>query len=307
MKAELISSLEMALAEATNAEEGLFRCFQILKSTQSGFSFERFARKTGFASRSYVRAIVTGSKKLTPAAAKKFAKGLELSPEAVRHLLLLANVNENKKKFINTDGEKQRHARYMELSRARLLSTLASKSTASSSASSSAASAASNSGTEVKLYANFDTPYVYAALGDCEKGATLKEISKRSGLSTSQIRNALVTLAERNLLKIVHHDGTKSASETRYIPISSSLWTSEKDSKQHFKNFFIETLIRSQKIAQEDFFSDQHCFVNSVFSVKKNEIPILKKKLRELIENFAVESERAGGDTVMTLSTLLTR
>lgn len=136
---------------------------------------------------------------------------------------------------------------------------------------------------------------VYAALGTTEGGATLAQILARTRLAPSRCQTVL---DEMIALKVARFD----AERNRYFAGEANLNFQNMGGDRHFRQWYLDCLAEARQRAAQEFTTERALFLNSVFSVSRQEMPRFKQELRELIARFVDSAEQPEGDGIAKLS-----
>ena len=134
---------------------------------------------------------------------------------------------------------------------------------------------------------------LYAALGSPEKGASLQDISQRTGISESNCQDYLWQMEKVNLLSKI---------ENRFFQNVNHQIFDKLDQDPIFFKWFHKSLNESKKLAQKDFSAKGSLFFSSIFSVDSAAMPTLRNELREIILKYVDESETPEGDKLARLT-----
>lgn len=249
-----------AFASTKNYREFLEVAFKNASEKSSRFSYAAFARKAGFKSRSFPRDTLLGKKNLSYDSALKFCRALELSNDLKEYFLILVSEK-------NSESPKLAKFRKRILSKADELK---------------AGKRAGGFPFQVWLE-------IYAALGTNQDGASFQEIQLRTQLPEKRLEKALSEMAEKGFL-------TLDLRKNRYIPVQSHLIFNGLGDDQQFKQWYLNTLQMARRRAEMRFKSEDWLFFNSVFSVNQNDMPALKRELREVILRFVDTAENPVGN-----------
>lgn len=264
---------------ASNDYRGFLRLFF---NKQGGWekprplSYQEFATKAGFASKSFMGDVVAGRKRLTRDSVERVHSGLKLTASWREFLECLIACDEESFRR----GDKDRDFYVEQLRRCRKKMSLQ-KSQKSLRADS----------TAVKIFLQKDFPTVYAALGSEDKGATLDEIRSRTNLRAAQLRPILDAMKNANLI-------SENLETSRYLPLTASLDMAELKSAEVFKVDYFQAIERTRKRFPTQSASRKSLFMNQTFSASSQQLEELKARLAEVITEFAEQAESAEGDTV---------
>jgi hypothetical protein len=150
------------------------------------------------------------------------------------------------------------------------------------------------------LYQGKNHLEIYAALGTPEEGATLDEISQRTGFLKEQCVDTLSRMIEDGAVR----QGEK---KNHYFAKESHLLFKKIGSPEGFKTSYLRLLEETKIQAKKDFDSNDQLFMSSVFSVDPELLPEFKKELRQLLIRFVDTAENPNGKKVVRLITGLTK
>lgn len=265
------------LLEASDYRDFLKRSFDCLRDRKRGFTYAGFVRKAGFSSRSFPRDVVLGKKRLTFESATRFANALGLRADLKSYFIFLVARDEPELQLPETgDGEIQESLKKL---RKRLLSKF---------------SEIRAEGTP-RIYRHKEWLEIYAALGSKESGATLAQVCSRTHLSRSCCRGVL---EEMNQAQLVTYDQRTS----RYFMRDGHLIFKKLGKDQDFKRWYLQCLEEARTEARQAFQAPESLFFNTVFSISRANLSILKEELRELLLRFVDSAEEPDGDTIARLS-----
>lgn len=239
----------------------------------TGISYSDFARKAGFAARSYPREVCLGLKKVTLKALPKFIKGFGFKGDAAKCFRYLA-ATENP--ALMADVSQNDVKDKLQIVRKRLLQQKP------------------RTIRDTAIYQLYQWPYVFTALG---KGASVEVVSQRCGLAESSCKNILITLEKNGIVKKENED---------YLPADARLIFSEDLRPGAFQKFYLQTLKQAEKQATKEFRSSENVFFNSVYAINRSRLPELKKKLLALLLEFVHSNEEDDGDAIVTLICAMT-
>lgn len=226
------------------------------------WSYELFARKAGFASKSHIHQVIHGQKNLSVDSAEKVVQALKLSKPWAEYFKALVRGSGS-----NLDSLRARLKKNLVVSKTdpglRRLST------------------------QVTQF----VPTVYASLGDPDKGASLEEIQQRSRLAEPTLNKALRAMLDIGLI-------TKN--ESRYKANSLHVDVGGLGETTQFKDDFKFSMERALKRVGQGH-GQQAAFYLNTFSVRSKDLPELSHALKELLSEFAVEAEAATGDCIAEL------
>ncbi len=246
-----------------------------------GLSVAQFARRAGFASRGYPAEILKGRRRLSPKAMPGILRALQL-PAAWKHYfqyLVAVEVPEVLPNSLTPEQMRERLEKMRQGLRSQPIrrEVVQPKNQA-------------NRIFEIRGFLR-----VYAALGDAETGATLKEIMSRACLSRSAIEAALKRMTELDLI-------TTEGEPAIYRPAATHLASLGMGDSDFFRQCFLETLREVRERAQRGFHSPDELFLASSFTVRAADLPEIKRELRETITRYVDEHMEPRGDVTVDLA-----
>jgi hypothetical protein len=277
MKAKIDSSALRVLLGAPSYRE-FARIWIEERSKLRRFGYADVARLGKFASRSFPRDVIRGTKRLTPRSIEKFVVGLGLRGELTEYFRALVEKEEAECRPAGVTLER------VEKQAAGLRARLAKRA----------------SGTAIRddeAIFEEDFPRIYASLGSSESGATLGEISRRSGLATRSLREALGRLVAKGV--VLQHG-------IRYLASEGHLNIEGLRRKGAFQRSFTRNARRAIDSIEAKLDSDSCLFLASTYSVRADELPALKEELRRVLQRYIDGAERPEGDRVVELTVSMT-
>lgn len=260
-----------ALVECSDYRSLAGEILAIRANSPAPLTYAQIGRSMGVKARSYPRDILTGKKKLTPRLMPRMAKALGLTGELKRLFELLVELGEPNCRTSGFDEAKLRRA--VEAVKNRILQKEL---------------------LELRFeeaYELADIPRIYASLGSQEQGATLREISARSGFPLNRLTAALARMQQLGLLQ---------EKQKRFFPLQPHVNTAGMQS-EIFQRYFQKVTEEVQRQAREDMQSDEKLFFSSAFSVDKRRLAELKTELRSLLLKYVDQSEDPHGDRVASI------
>lgn len=247
------------------------------KSLGKPLKFSEISRHAGFASRSFPRDVLLGSKRLTLNSLHPMIRGLGLSGDLALLFQLLVEAEHPDCRIKGSSDEKIRsrlnHLRSRVLKKGYLPKEKA-----------------------AGFFSHEQFPAVYAALGNSEQGATVREILARTRMPKPVVLQALNKLAE---LGVVERKGTAWRAGANHL---NSTGLSDPKS---FERFFKAAQARAADSMDRLFATQEALYFGTCFSVNARELPELKSRLRSLLMEYAEQAEVAEGDRVVTLTASL--
>lgn len=264
-EAKYRESLKNLLLESGSHSEFLLAAFEAIQLLNPHFNYSSVALQTGF-TRSYIRQVVLGKKKLTLRALEPIAKAFKLEADLEKYFQTLYRLDLARETAQGTLVKKLSG----ELAILRKSLTTKKKS-------------------ESKHLTSVHWPRVYASLGSEETGSTLPEILERSKVKKEEVLHVLTELEENNLVRI--------AGGNRYFPVCNHIDLGKNFS---YKKIFLHNYELLGKKAESDFTKKEDLFFSSVTCVRQEDLPELKAQFRELLLQFIDRSEIATGSTTVT-------
>ncbi len=277
MKASLTTEDVIWILEAPGAREFIQRMQKIRK-----MSFAQIARKGGFSSRAHVRELIHGPRGFTQLSISRIVRAFSLNADWRDFFLTLVALSARNTTLVNWSEERLK--RRLQLLRHRLNRTQ---------------KRIDRSG-ETKLVEQLlAIPHflpIYASLGNTSDGATLTEIQERTNLNDSTLQNSLQKMKSTGVVTL------SSTTPVRYFAREYHLSFSEVVRSEHFRHTYLKGLEHVKDRATQDFNANNLLFIQSVFCVRSTDLPDLKKRLGDLLTEFAdraIDDEK--GDRIATL------
>ncbi|MFN8944475.1 MAG: TIGR02147 family protein [Pseudobdellovibrionaceae bacterium] len=259
------------LIHAENDAHFLKVFYEVNKEQSSRFSYAFLAKRCGFASKSFISEVISGKKQLSTQSALKIASGLNFTQSWSKYFLLLVQQNqvplENASKIrreiyqLKTRLQKHESIKLTQLGDVFF---------------------------DMKLW-----PYVYAALGDEKKGATLEQVQMRTGIEPKIILSILDVLIEKKV--VVKNKNT-------YLACNVSLLFKGQKSNSHFQKFFLENLSKLYDKATKNFESETALYLSMAISIDSKKMSEFKKSLSTLLDEYTTDIERSDGDRVAVMT-----
>jgi uncharacterized protein (TIGR02147 family) len=257
--------------DTKNAHEFLSVYYIECKKLSASFSYGQFATKSGL-SKSLVKGIFDGRKNITPRTINAVLETMRLPPLLSDYLLHLVGLEfpvvlAHKMSLSGVKSQiKKIRIRIKEEYRSR------------------------EPGNDFfKIPVN---PYVYASLGSFEEGATLTEISQRSGLHLNQIETSLKSLIEIEAVYL------KNGS---YFAVRQFSFKEDFDLNGDFYRFYLAMVKSHEQKAKNSFKEKGNLFYANVFSVENSKIEEIRKDLLEVMNKFVQKSECPSGNKIVSL------
>lgn len=248
---------------------------------QSGRSFGALALRCGFRSRSFLRDVVQGQRRLTPASHAKVLAGLPLPAKDLRLFDYLVQREESEVRPPRTPlttVEKR-----LEAARARAR----------------AAYELSDS-TDFRrqvldLVGNPLFPRIYASLGDATKGESLAGICRKLQQPPSTVGPVLAAMTTCGLAR-------KALGEENFVAVSSHFIIESVGASDAFRTIFLASLEAARRSFNENPASTVNLFETTTFSLPADRVPTLKRELRRVLNEFVEAHEAPDGGALCTLT-----
>lgn len=234
------------------------------------------SRKAGFSSRSFIGDVIDGRRRLSSASLPKIAKALNL-PTRLKTYFHLLVIREEEKLNIDRLKTEQIESKLADL-RSRFKSQLQT-------------SAIEEKAVNV-MFKGRDMLDCYAALGSPEKGASLEEISRRTGIPLEVGGRLLQHFLAR---------GIATEKDGRYFSGNAFLFFKDIGGNEGAKSCYLQTMDELKRKANASFHAKDRAFFQFVFSVDQSRMPELKQKLWELMQEFVESNESTDGNTISKL------
>jgi uncharacterized protein (TIGR02147 family) len=261
------------LLESANYRDFLKKAFACLRKENPRFNYAAFARKAGFSSRSFPKDVESGYRRMTITALPKFAQGLGLRGEPKAYFELLVAVDEPDVYTGKLDRLEIR--KKLQKIKQNLRSRI-------------------DAEKQANIPELFRIKYwqeLYAALGSEERGASLSEIIDRTRISEAICTQSLEKLCQYQL-------ATFNEQTQRYYSKNLHISFGKLGKDDFFKQSYLDLGASLLRDARDGFHRDDRLFFDSAFSVHTQDLPHLKKELRELLLRFVLNSEKSEGDRI---------
>ena len=238
-------------------------------------SLTSISRRAGFTSRSFIKDVIDGRRRLTPLSITNFKKGLRLSGSWAQLFEFLVALEEPDVNFDQL-SEHELRERIAKLRKKLSLNLKKGKRFLNF----------------VEVEDIFTRPEVYsvfAALGTQQDGASLDEISLKTGFAKDSCQDLLTALTKEQIAVI--RDGRYFASES-VIDIFGS---GKRDRFRRMYGSFAQDLYRrtAKSLGSPDEF-----FYCAALSIKTDDMKKLKERIRESIIEVLDEAQDDGGDRI---------
>lgn len=265
------SALEQALG-AKDWRQFLTRYVDGAQKAGASLNWSRLGRAAGFTSRSYLSEMISGKKRMNPISLRKISGALRLTGPSRLFFEIIASADE-----ASNDTPLPLKAESL---RKKALARLA-----------------LNGGTAERrrdsLFHSRDAMLVLASLGSTESGATIQEIISRSKLSSNACTRALERATAAGLAR---------KSGERYYVNFHDLVVHDQGRRPDFKSVYMESLRDAQTQASEQFERQDALFYQMMMPVRAADMPRLRQRLREALDEFTEAAGNEQGDSVSRLT-----
>lgn len=266
---KLIVSIDQLL-KAPSYRGFLHVLYTLNKSENPQFSYAYIAKQCGFSSKSFIKEVIDSKKSLTRASCEKVIKGLKLPKSLGDYFFYITAKDEGFTDLKEKQLEKEIY---------RVKSKLLKKDITEA--------------VSTDIFKTLSWPYVYAALGEIDVGATLKEIEQRTQLPADEIKKTLNVLLEKKLIE---------QRESRFLANDPTAFFGEIGSSSHFKAFFLHALTLQYERAKKNFNSKDELYFSMSFSAQTQQMTQFKKDLQDLLDKYSSTIEDPNGDRIVTLT-----
>lgn len=277
MAKSLRSSFNLESILAAKDYRGLLKC--LVAEAENGTNFSDLSRRAGFSSRSYIKEVMSGKKRLTATSLAKFKRAFRLSGSLAMYFETLVALEEPS---VNIAG----------LSKEVLLTRLEKIRLGLRRQKNAEHSNKKNLKTD-KIFQNRYVPIVYASLGPIERGASVPEIQSRCGLGLEIIQPILDHFKQQGLIE---------NKEDRFFVKDSELDIFGLGNDINFLNVYREVISNLKQKVQKGINSKNELFMYSAFTVKSDRLPDLKEKLKAVLLEFLDQEQIDDGDKVAQLT-----
>lgn len=145
----------------------------------------------------------------------------------------------------------------------------------------------------IQLLKNDKVPLIFAATGNAKVGARIEEIQKRTCLDVVVLEATLKKMCEFQLLQFKNN---RYFSDTSHFSILGSR------KNEIILDLFQKQCLLTSSTAKSNWDSANNLFFASKLCVRENQMPELKKALKETLLQFVDEAMDEGGDCIAHLS-----
>jgi uncharacterized protein (TIGR02147 family) len=261
-------------AEAINAQNyrSLLKALIELERGRDGkINLSALSQRAGFSSRSYIREVLDGKKRLVLQSLPRFVRALRLNKttEALLTCLVALEEKEANIEGLTTSQLKERAEALREKLRRR------------------------KNGVEKRQDAFSFGPQalsVFAALGTPEQGADLAQIQSRSGADAKTCGLILGEMIRKGVI---------TNTNDRYYVSDVNLDLSNLGKDLAFEQLFGNVLNDLSRNYRKKLNSHEELLFYSAFSIRRERLPELKKRFREILLDMIDTEQTDDGDTVV--------
>ncbi len=261
------------LLEATEYRVFLSVLYAHNKKLSPQFSYAYIAQRCHFSSKSFVKEVIDGKKRLSIESTHKIIDGLALPSLWGKYFFNLVMSDDQLPGVTPMAAQKELR---------RLRRKLIDKKTLTVSEN------------ESQLFKLTAWPHVYAALGSEEKGASLQDILSRTvSLNTNLVES---TLAHLVTVGMVIKKGK------RFYAAQDTAFFEDLGKVQFFKNFYLQSVNHLFEKSRKDFNSPDSLFYTISLSLNPTKMPEFRRDLAELLDKYTAEIEQPDGARVALLT-----
>jgi hypothetical protein len=144
----------------------------------------------------------------------------------------------------------------------------------------------------IQLLKNDKIPTIFAATGNAKDGANIEEIQSRTRFERSTLESLLKKMCDFQILYIKNN---------RYFSDMSHFSVLGSQKNEIILELFQKQCSMTSATVKSNWNSDNHLFFASKLCVRENQMPELKKALKETLLQFVDESLDENGDSVAHL------
>jgi transcriptional regulator with XRE-family HTH domain len=266
----LEQSLYTELANAEDARSFLKKALVLQYRRQGKVNIADFSRRAGFTSRSYLSEYLSGKKALSRESLQKIKTALKIPKQYVKIFILLVAKDQpglfpETPENIPAKMEALKKAAYQQ------------------------DAALSKIEDSDKIVCKRNLFRIYAGLGSEAQGASLAEISERTGLHLSEVNEGLQLLLQKNIVVLKNQ---------RYYAISNQVDFLKIGVNQSFSLLVKDMASEIRMNAETILAQNENFLFYSAFSLQKHELPIFKEKLRDAIYGVMDQFQKDDGNHV---------
>lgn len=246
-------------------------------------TYQEFSNRSGISSKSFLKDVIAGRKRLTHRSTPKVFIALKLDRswrEFLNSLIIIEEEDLRGPRF-NRDRELEKLEKIKEKIRKTRKERIISDSKI------------------LELYLTKDFPEIFAALGSEEKGATIEDIIHRTNLPLKRIDFILRKMRKN---KIVAYDEIENV----FRASNQSFQAKELGSDEYFHKDFLRSIKKVKDRFTSQVNSAQSLFVTHTLSVSSDRLKEFAGKLDALLQDFTDDLESPEGDTVAEITLAFT-
>ncbi len=281
---------ERALFDARNYRDFLSLFFLVRRaqadaqgkwSRPKRITFQSFADRAGFTSKSFMSEILSGRRRMTLRAFPKVVKGLKLSPGWAEYLRILVEVEEPE--FQNTGDNAEKASLKLQKQQGKLVRLRETLTEAETSKLS-------------RLTLEPSITDICVAIGDPRVGATIEKIQDVSHLPVTVLRDCLKRMVR---IGLVRYDSETS----RYHNVPQAMNALHGSKNSHYQRYFWSRLVRAH---QSMLSKKSGVHMTQTFTVKRSSLDALIKEFEKKIIEIADEADEIDGDGIAEIVVSLT-
>lgn len=272
-----VQKLIQAGLDSTNYRQFLGRAFEALAKEEQKFNFSAFSRKAGFSSRGFIKEVLVGEKRLTALSYPKVLKAMSL-PSTLKAFFTLLVIREESELNHEKLNPTQIEDRIRDL-KEKMLQQLQQTSNAGFIASA--------------LFKSYQVLEVYSALSNRVTGTHPHEVQRRTGYEKE--------ICLKILDYLVLHKVAAKRLTGNYQALNPHAVFSSVGGNDGIKIVYLDSLNALRRKASVRFNGSDQLFSQSFFSVRKDRLPEMRKRLRELLQEFVETNELDEGDCIAKL------
>lgn len=267
-----------SLLEASHYRGFLFHLYKANKDLNSQFSYAFLAKQCQFGSKSFIKEVIDGKKNLSLESSRKITQGLAFPNTWADYFSNLVLIDSKVSLQDSLKIQKE-----LDRLKVRLAEKIKSETT-------NTRNAGLNSSA---LFQMSQWPHVYAALGSEKSGASLQEITSRTGIDS---------LPAEAILEFLEKEKMVLKKDRRYFALQNTAFFADLGKSALFKKYFLQSLQSVYKKASQDFGSSDSLFYTMSYSVNSNKLPKFRKDLAELLDKYTSDVEDPNGNRVAVLN-----
>jgi len=274
---------QLFLAKNYRSFLGCFFSDLVKRQSPKVLTYQLFADRSGFSSKSFIRDVIVGKKRLTLRSLPKVIEGLKLNRQWAQYFAILVRIEEDGCRSLkyNKNIELQKLASIqLRIESKRTKKMVKDKA-------------------ELNVFLSKNFPEVYAALGTPEKGACFEDIQKRTNLDLKELESCLKKIVQYNF-------ATFDEEKNCYIPKEHTLFNNSLLDSNIFKLDYFRSLDKVSKRFHTQSKSSDSLFMSVTVPTDSKKLNLFQKKLFDLVDEFSDELEVAEGDNISEINIAFT-